>query len=143
MTEKRDNCEICREQLKLTTNHEDITKATCYYCKKNEETQVICPNGHYICNACHSRGAIEIIEKFCEKTDLTDPFEIADHIMKHPNFKVYGPEHHVLVPAAILTSLKNLKIKNPEGNQLKFGHVLEAIRRASKIPGGWCGYYGT
>ena len=143
MTEKHDTCEICGEQLKLTTSLEDITQASCYFCKKNEETQVICPKGHYICDTCHSKGAIEIIEKFCEKTDLVDPFEIADHIMKHPNFKVYGPEHHVLVPAAILTSLKNLKIKNPEGNKLKFGHVLEGIRRARKIPGGWCGYYGS
>ncbi|MHA1650217.1 MAG: DUF5714 domain-containing protein [Candidatus Helarchaeota archaeon] len=34
-------------------------------------------------------------------------------MINSPKFKVYGPEHHFLVPAAILTALKNLKnLKN-------------------------------
>jgi len=143
MTKQFDKCEICGKNLKHITNLREITEFTCNFCGKGEMPTTICPDGHYICNECHAKDSNEVISKFCETTDLTDPFEIAEEIMKHPNFKVYGPEHHVLVPAAILTSLKNLKIKNPNGKEVNFGHVQEAIRRASKIPGGWCGFYGT
>jgi hypothetical protein len=49
----------------------------------------------------------------------------------------------VLTPAVILTSLKNNKIKKPDGNEITSFDIKEAIRRASKIPGGWCGFYGS
>jgi hypothetical protein len=63
--------------------------------------------------------------------------------MKHPKFKVYGPEHHVLTPAVILTVLKNNEIKKPDGRLVSLLDIKEGIRRASKIPGGWCGFYGS
>jgi hypothetical protein len=63
--------------------------------------------------------------------------------MKHHNFKLYGPEHHVLTPAVILTSLRNNGIKKVNGEVITLFDIKEAIRRASKIPGGWCGFYGS
>ncbi len=143
MSKKYDKCEICGKNLIHLTDINEIKEVSCQFCNKKEKAEVICSDGHYICDECHSKDAIEVISEFCEKTELTNPYQIAEEIMKHPNFKVYGPEHHVLVPAAILTSLKNLHVKNPEGKEVNFGHVQEAIRRASKIPGGWCGFYGT
>ncbi|MHA1146231.1 MAG: DUF5714 domain-containing protein [Candidatus Helarchaeota archaeon] len=143
MIEEHDKCEICGENLTLITEHDKITKAECYFCKEEKETQIICPNGHYICDECHAKGALDVIADFCGTTDLIDPFEIADEIMKHPNFKVYGPEHHALVPAVVMTSLKNLKCKNQLGEVATNKHVMEAMRRGSKIPGGWCGFYGN
>lgn len=68
---------------------------------------------------------------------------MADKIMNHNNFKVYGPEHHVLTPAVILTTLKNNDVKKPNGDDITFKDIKEAIKRASKVPGGWCGFYGT
>ncbi|MHA1334412.1 MAG: DUF5714 domain-containing protein [Promethearchaeota archaeon] len=86
---------------------------------------------------------MEIIEKFCNQTNIKDPFEIADKIMAHPKFSIYGPEHHVLVPAVILTILRNNDIKKPNGTDITLKEIKEAIRRASKVPGGWCGFYGA
>jgi hypothetical protein len=63
--------------------------------------------------------------------------------MKHPDFNLYGPEHHALTPAAILTSLKNNNIKKPDGDEVSFSDIKEAIRRGSEIPGGYCGFYGS
>ncbi len=138
-----DKCEICGETLLYATKLEDYKELNCEFCKKKFKTNIYCSVGHYICDACHSKGPIEIIEKICEETDIKDPFELADIIMKHPNFKVYGPEHHVLTPAVILTSLKNNGVNKPSGDKISLFDIKEAIRRASKIPGGWCGFYGS
>ncbi|MHA1892880.1 MAG: DUF5714 domain-containing protein [Candidatus Helarchaeota archaeon] len=143
MLKIHDKCEICGKELKLLQDASDLLSVTCYFCKKTEETEVVCPEGHYICNDCHSKDSIEIIKQFCRSTELIDPYEIANKIMLYPKFKMYGPEHHVLVPASILTSLKNLHVKNLDGKEIKFEHILEAVRRSKKVLGGWCGYYGT
>lgn len=141
MSKKRDKCEICGKEL--TLNASEALNKTCYFCNNEFSTNVYCPDDHYICDQCHSEDSIKIIKSFCEKTDLKDPFEIADKIMRHHNFKVYGPEHHALVPAAILTALKNNDVKKPNGKEVTLKDILEGINRGSKIPGGWCGFYGS
>jgi hypothetical protein len=140
---KKDKCEICGKQLVYATNQEAYKNLECSFCGKIFNTNTFCENGHYICDSCHSKGPIEVIEEICESTDIGDPFELAEMILKHPKFKMYGPEHHVLVPAVILTALKNNKIKKPNGQEITLFDIKEAIRRASKIPGGWCGFYGS
>jgi len=144
MTEKRkDICDICGQSLDYATQLEKRKDLTCYFCGQVYSTNIFCPNDHYICDACHTSEPIKILTQFCHTTALKDPFTIADQIMKHPKFKLYGPEHHVLTPAAILTALKNTGIKKPNGKPIKVSDIDEAIRRASKIPGGWCGFYGS
>jgi len=140
---KKDLCEICGTELNYASNQEDYRNMECYFCKNQFKTNVFCPNGHYICDQCHSKEPIKIIKKFCQKTDLKDPFIIADRIMAHPNFKMYGPEHHALTPAAILTALKNNRIRKPTGEIVSISDINEGIARGSKIPGGYCGFYGT
>ncbi|MFX1363760.1 MAG: DUF5714 domain-containing protein [Promethearchaeota archaeon] len=144
MSEKKsDKCEICGKNLIYSIEKEGYKALKCEFCGKIFNSNVYCEDGHYICDNCHSKGPIEIIERICEETKIKDPFELADVIMKHPKFKMYGPEHHVLTPAVILTALKNNNIKKYNGNEITLFDIKEAIRRASKIPGGWCGYYGS
>ncbi|MFX0040069.1 MAG: DUF5714 domain-containing protein [Promethearchaeota archaeon] len=140
---KRDICEICGKNLIYATKQGDYKNIKCEFCGKVFNSNIFCEAGHYICDSCHSKGPIEIIERICEETKIKDPFKLADIIMKHLSFKVYGPEHHVLTPAVILTALKNNNIKKPNGNEITLFDIKEAIRRASKIPGGWCGFYGS
>jgi len=140
---KSDKCEICGKGLVYATKLEGYKKLNCKFCGKLFETNIYCQEGHYICDVCHSKGPIEIIERICADTNIKDPFELADLIMKHPNFKIYGPEHHVLTPVVILTSLRNNGIKKGNGAEITLFDIKEAIRRASKIPGGWCGFYGS
>jgi hypothetical protein len=49
---------------------------------------------------------------------------------------MHGPEHHAIVPAAIIAAVRNTGYPVPEGA------IEKAIERASKVPGGWCGLYG-
>ncbi len=139
----KDKCEICGHNLEYVTQTDMTKELACYFCGKTDIVNIFCPKGHYICSKCHSKGAIDVIEDICESTNEKDPFKLADKIMKHPKFKMYGPEHHVLTPAVILTILKNNGIKKPNGTELTLFDIKEAIRRASKIPGGWCGFYGS
>ncbi|MFW9829072.1 MAG: DUF5714 domain-containing protein [Candidatus Thorarchaeota archaeon] len=144
MVEKKsDKCEICHKRLIYATKQEDYKELKCEFCGFIFNSNIYCEDGHYICDGCHSKGPIEIIERICDETTIKDPFELADLIMKHPRFKIYGPEHHVLTPAVILTALKNKGIKKPNGREINLFDIKEGIRRASKIPGGWCGFYGS
>ncbi len=143
MEKKFDKCEICGSPLIYSTSEEGYKSLPCEFCGNIFNTNIYCDKGHYICNECHMKGPLEIIEKTCEQTDLKDPFILADKIMKHPKFKVYGPEHHALVPAVILTALKNNNIKKPNSDNITIKDIKEGIKRGSKIPGGYCGFYGA
>lgn len=143
LEKRKDVCEICGASLVYATEASDHKKLRCEFCGIVFSTNTYCENGHFICDYCHMKDPIEIIEEICENTSIKDPFKLADIIMKHPKFKMYGPEHHVLVPAVILTVLKNNNIKKSNGEEINLFDIKEAIRRASKIPGGWCGFYGS
>ena len=62
-------------------------------------------------------------------TKSTDPLEIIEQVMAHPSIPIYGPEHHVIVPAAIITAGKNTSYPAPKEA------IEKAIERASKVPG--------
>ncbi|MBD3228522.1 MAG: radical SAM protein [Candidatus Lokiarchaeota archaeon] len=140
---QKDKCEICGKKLEYASNQKEYKNLDCYFCNNPFHTNIYCPNGHYICDQCHSKTPIRIIEDFCQNTDIKDPFIIAEKIMAHPKFKMYGPEHHALTPAAILTALKNNDIRKPNGMLITLADIFEGISRGSKIPGGYCGFYGA
>ena len=104
--------------------------------RKEEKTNIYCPEGHYICDACHSKAAIEVLKQVLAATKSTDPAEIIEQVMAHPSVPMHGPEHHAIVPSAIIAAVRNT------GYPVPAGAIEKAIERASKVPGGWCGLYG-
>jgi len=50
---------------------------------------------------------------------------------------MHGPEHHAIVPTVIVAAVRN------SGYPVPAGAIDKAIERGSKVPGGWCGYYGA
>lgn len=128
------NCLVCSNEVEYLS---DAVDAICYYCGQEEETYLICREGHYVCNKCHSRDALDVIENICLKTNLDDPLIIAERIMEHPGIHMHGPEHHALVPAVLAAAYGNHVEKDNREN------VLEAIKRGKKVPGGYCGLYGA
>ena len=105
-------------------------------CGKEEKALIYCPAGHYVCDACHSKAALEVLKQVLAASKTTDPAAILEQVMSHPSVPMHGPEHHVIVPAAIVTAVRNSGYPVPEGA------IEKAIERASKVPGGWCGLYG-
>ncbi|WP_406657643.1 DUF5714 domain-containing protein [Methanolobus sp. ZRKC2] len=130
----RTDCLICKAEVEYL---DKAIREKCYYCGVEEETYFICKNFHYVCNKCHSREALEIIENICLSTDQDDPFAIAERIMEHPAIHMHGPEHHALVPAVLVAAYKNYRGLKKETA------VLEAIKRGKTVPGGYCGLYGA
>ncbi|OGO00541.1 MAG: hypothetical protein A2Y90_04615, partial [Chloroflexi bacterium RBG_13_52_12] len=63
--------------------------------------------------------------------------EILEKVMSHPSVPMHGPEHHAMVPAIIVAAVKNAGYPVPENA------VEKALERGSKVPGGWCGFYGA
>ncbi|MFZ1913873.1 MAG: DUF5714 domain-containing protein, partial [Dehalococcoidales bacterium] len=131
--ESVNNCGVCARPLVYAT--ESVTK-TCDLCGKEEKTNIYCPSGHYVCDSCHSKAAIEVLKNVLARSKNTDPDEILEQVMAHPSVPMHGPEHHAIVPAAIITAVRNTGYPVPEGA------IDKAIERASKVPGGWCGLYG-
>ena len=64
---------------------------------------------------------------------------MAVELIKSENINMHGPEHHFLVPAVIVTSYYN----NIEKKELKEEKLNLVKERATKIPGGICGNYGS
>jgi hypothetical protein len=132
--ESKENCGVCGKPLIYGTK-EVIRR--CDFCGKEFHALIYCPEGHYVCDACHSRGALDILRDVLSKTTSADPMEILEKVMAHPSVPMHGPEHHAMVPAIIVAAVKNAGYPVPEGA------VEKAIERGSKVPGGWCGFYGA
>jgi hypothetical protein len=132
--ESKDNCGVCGKPLIYGT--EEVTRI-CAFCGKESSTLIYCPEGHYVCDSCHRRAAIDVLRDVLSTTTLTDPAAILEKVMSHPSVPMHGPEHHAMVPAIIVTAVKNAGYPVPEGA------VEKALDRGSKVPGGWCGFYGA
>lgn len=130
----QENCGVCGQPLVYGTT--DVTKS-CTYCDKEFTTLIYCPEGHYVCDACHSRGALDVLRDVLDSTTSTSPAEILETVMTHPSVPMHGPEHHAIVPAVIVAAVKNAGYPVPDEA------VEKAIDRGSKVPGGWCGIYGA
>ena len=130
----REECLICKaplEYLKVDVPME------CAICHKQETSKARCINGHYVCNECHSRGVLEIIA-LCLQETTKDPVAILEKMMDMEFCHMHGPEHHIMVGAALLTAYKNA------GGELTLADALtEMYNRGKNVPGGICGFWGS
>lgn len=131
---------VCGTELVYDKSAKD---QACIYCGEKETSPIYCPEGHFVCDVCHSKDAIAFLQRLAEVDGSTDPMAVVDRALSHPSFKFHGPEHHSLVPAAILIAMKNRGIIRPDGSPITTSVILGGISRGSKIPGGFCGYAGT
>jgi hypothetical protein len=127
------DCGVCAKPLVYAT--ESVTMS-CAFCGKEEKTLIYCPDGHYICDSCHSKAAIDVLRQVLAATKSTDPLAIIEQVMSHPSVPMHGPEHHLIVPGALIAAVRNGGYPLPEGA------IEKALERAAKVPGGWCGLYG-
>ncbi len=126
-------CMVCGAELEYTTQEREFS---CHYCRRRFSSAMICPEGHFVCDACHVADALAVIERICLSGDETDMVALLLRIRSHPAVSMHGPEHHALVPGVILAACRNA------GHPLVDADILEGIHRGSGIPGGACGYLG-
>lgn len=78
------------------------------------------------------------IMEYCLSETSRDPMVILENMMEMPFCRMHGPEHHVLVGAALLTAYQN------SGGEVELEEALKELhRRASQVPGGACGFWGA
>jgi len=129
-------CIICGKELVYTETAQEVQ---CVYCNRTFSKNEKCIDGHYVCDRCHSASANELIQIVCTQTESEDPLEIAITLMRNPTVKMHGPEHHFLIPAVLLSSYYNTTNKPEEKKQ----KIQQARKRAEKVLGGFCGFYGN
>lgn len=132
-----EECLICGAPLEYLTQD---TLMECVICHKQEPSKTRCVEGHYVCNRCHTMGMDSIIATCMEETSR-NPIEILEKMMSQPFCHMHGPEHHVLVGAALLTAYNNCL---PDSAKLDMSTALvEVMERGRQVPGGACGYMGA
>jgi len=134
--EHRQGCLLCGAPLVYAV---EAAPARCALCGDGQGSTARCRDGHFVCDACHSGSAKELIERVCRASDATDPVALATGLMRHPRLKLHGPEHHFLVPAALLTAWANARGTPGEKGRL----LAEARRRSDTVVGGSCGFHGA
>jgi hypothetical protein len=132
--QSKDNCGICGQPLLYQT---EAAEMKCVFCGRANLTNIHCPDGHYVCDQCHERETLEILERVIDSSNLKSPINLFELVICHPSVPMHGPEHHAIVPAVILAAARNAGYSIPERA------IVQAISRGVKIPGGWCGYYGA
>ena len=115
----KEECLICKAPLEYLL--EDV-EMECAICHRIERSKTRCVNGHYVCSECHTAG-IDSIFGVCLSETSKDPVEILNELMKLPFCHMHGPEHHIMVGAALLTAyhrclrfLGCLRCRNQCGN---------------------------
>ncbi len=113
----------------------------CVYCGALERGHVNCPKGHFVCEACHGKDAMQMIESTAFSTTLQNPGEIAEIMMHHPGLPMLGCEHAFLAAGAFMAALKN----SPYGRgKIANGEIREVFTRTAKqAAAGYCGLTGV
>lgn len=130
----KEECLICKAPLMYLTQDE---RMECAICHKQEQSKTRCVNGHYVCSDCHTQG-MDSIFGLCLNETSRDPLEILEKMMALPFCHMHGPEHHVMVGAALLAAYKNA------GGEVELPKALqEMYSRGKAVPGGACGFWGA
>ena len=130
----KEECLICRAPLVYLERDELME---CAICHRKENSKARCVHGHYVCGECHTKG-LDTILGLCEASDSKDPIAIIEKMMDLPFCHMHGPEHHVMVGAALLTAYRNA------GGDIELsGALTEMMNRGKSVPGGACGFWGA
>lgn len=130
----KEECLICQAPLQYA---ETDVLMECEICHKKENSKTSCVNGHYVCHDCHTQG-LDVLIGQCMRETAKDPIAIIEKMMAMPMCHMHGPEHHVMVGAALLTAYKNA------GGAIDLRPALmEMMNRGRSVPGGTCGFWGA
>jgi len=129
-----ENCGVCGKPLVHGTVEMTLT---CAFCGREFKSLIHCPDGHYVCDACHSRGALDITRTILRGTASANPSTLLEIILSHHSVPMHGPEHHAIIPAVIVAAAISAGYPAPDDA------IDKALARGSNVPGGWCGSHGV
>lgn len=130
-------CLIC-ENDKIYFDEDMQVVEVCNICGTEFEADSTCANEHYVCHMCRQKAAREDIVAHCLSSVHKQPYPLLFELMKLPKVAMHGPEHHLLLTAALLTAYcneKNVLADLPN-------YLTAANERSIAVPGGACGFWG-
>ncbi len=127
------DCMLCGKPLVYEA---ESRMRVCALCKREFLSNAACADGHFICDACHT-GGMDAAFGLLLRSSERDPLKLFEAVVRLKQVHLHGPEHHVLVPAVLLTAYRN----NGGSVELE-GALREALARGSQVPGGACGAWG-
>ncbi len=127
-------CLVCGESIQYLEKEELME---CIYCHQEFSSYAKCKDNHFVCDECHSEKGIKSILEYCMNSNSKNPIFILQEIMRLPYIYMHGPEHHVMVGAAMLTAFYN------SGGEIDLQEsLIEMESRGKEYPGGSCGLWG-
>jgi len=130
----KEECLICKAPIEYLS--QDVLME-CAICHKKENSKTRCVNGHHVCDECHTKGIDQIVSACLNATEK-DPVAILEKMMSMDFCHMHGPEHHIMVGAALLAAYKNA------GGEIDLEKaLLEMQNRGKAVPGGVCGFWGA
>ena len=133
-------CLVCGRPI---VYYEKARQMECVMCHRQFESHAGCEDGHYVCDECHGAKGIEVILEGCKKCTSKNPVEIMQELMEDPYIYMHGPEHHVMVGAALITAYYNSGGFAGDRAREDYESALEEMKsRGSEYPGGSCGLWG-
>jgi len=127
---------VCGSVLEYLDQTQEVT---CTYCGKAEHGHIQCPNGHYVCDACHNRDAMQIIVDISLNAKSKDPFEMAGWMMSFPGLPMLGCQHAYIAGGAFMAAIRNEGTRAVSDEEIK-----EVFSRTEKqAHGGYCGLSGV
>jgi MoaA/NifB/PqqE/SkfB family radical SAM enzyme/SAM-dependent methyltransferase len=130
----REGCMVCGEPLEYLPV---AVAQRCHFCGRELSASARCAAGHFVCDVCHTEDAAAAIRAICGVSRESDMVALMRHIRQHPALSIHGPEHHVLVPAVVVTAARNAGLPVDER------HLDTAIARGKTIAGGACAFMGA
>lgn len=131
-------CPVC-DNDKIFFDEEITEIRNCNICKEEFEADSTCSNKHYVCHMCRQKDAREAIINHCLQSEEDQPYPLVLELMELPQVAIHGPEHHLLITAALLTAYANGKDRQDDLHHM----LLEANDRSINVPGGACGNWGV
>ncbi len=130
----KSGCMVCGARLVYLETDDN---RACHYCGNLRSANAECESGHFVCDGCHRADAVSVAKQVCLHNREPDVIALLDRVRAHPQFRVHGPEHHSLLPAVILASLRN------SGYPVSDKQIETAIQRGQTVAGGACAFLGA
>lgn len=131
--------ESCRECGAALVYLEQARSSTCAVCGREDMAHVVCPQGHYVCDACHGSDFLGRLTSLLDSETSTSPREIAESLMADPQLPMLGCEHAHIAAGALMRALENSGTAG-----VTAAYRREALERtARQAVGAYCGLTGV
>lgn len=127
---------VCGSALRYLEQGEGVT---CSSCGVAEQGHIACPQGHYVCEACHNRDTLQGIREIALTTRSLDPFEIVAAMLGLEGLPMLGCQHAYIAGGAFMAAVRNAGARTIGETEM-----LEVFNRtAQQAHGGFCGLSGV